>query len=195
MVKSIEVRDDKNYVLLTAGALNDLETLRAVVPRSPSEFRPKNFSFDCPEEATAWLLTAYSRRLLYFRRHGDAALELPLHTWVLGKPRAASAMLSVFFASRPAQTDRRVVVHRAPLQYGTRTVPPCWLGVYRTKQGVLRYRDHLSHDEQTVASDFLERVLDRYRGGTESVRQSMNETGHPVWMSSAPPDLSDASNR
>src|SRR2546425_774629 len=94
MVKTIQLDDGLNFLMLTAGYVQDSRIIRAAMPRYPEMFRRRFAEFPTTDLAAAWTLSALSRRSSYDWRHIEhcggpqTVLEMPLHTWLLGHPSA-----------------------------------------------------------------------------------------------------------
>lgn len=191
MVKQIELLNQTDYVLLTAGWLHDFETIKAMTPKTPAMFRPRGVGFSSPEEATAWVASACCRRLTYHRRHengvGEGALDMGLQTWILGAPERDYAALAPLFDTSPRRDGLRILVHRTPLNYEGRHIAPCWFGGYIGRGKTIRKRMDILSAEARLARGFLQGVLGAYSLGPNAVRRTMNSSGHRVWESDGRP--------
>ncbi len=187
MVKQVVMQDTHNYLLLTAGQLHDLETIRQLAPKTPLMFRPRETAFATPEEATAWVATARCRRLAYSRSYepgdGNAAVNMALQTWVLGPAQAPDALMAGLFGERGLDQDRRILVHRTPRAYEGRPVRPCWMAGYIGRSKVVRQRIDLGRDDVKTAEAALAQLLVRCASGSDAVNGLFATSGLPYWSS------------
>src|SRR6266511_3324927 len=98
MVKRLRLRDKDNYLMLTAGYLYDLRTLRGRLDQFPAQMPKTEWHFHSSQEATAWMLTAMCRCRSFGRYYREGStkslMEAPLHTWLFGPPATPTAAIA-----------------------------------------------------------------------------------------------------
>jgi hypothetical protein len=192
----LELHDGKNYVFLTEGYLPDMEAIRKAYPRSPWFFRQTVPSFTSREEAVAWTLSAYARRLTTYIRfiYGpvENALRIRLGTWVVGPSNQPDARLANWFTGGGEKTDYRLVIHRNALVLGDRQVPAMWARLHDYLEGKQKRIFPFRHRRfgkgsiqplKAATTPFLEELLRAYRNGESSAEDIMIGSRHPYWFS------------
>jgi hypothetical protein len=194
MVK-IDMYDDENYLLFTEGYLPEMDCLQRAIPNAPQPFRGYQPDFACRDEAAAWVLTAMARRLISSRGQGNwneqAAMNLPLETWVIGPTHEATGALAYWFDPEPANTSYRLLIHRSPRRYEDREFASPWRTMHwylkcRGRAGnpvPIRHRTGRSVDLKQRMKPFLRDVLAAYQTGNEAVKRVIERARHPYWRS------------
>lgn len=191
----IHAYDHSTDLTFSEGYLPDMETILSAAPKLPKHLRPTNIKFSSREHALAWVLTACTRRVTYYRRFelpkpDLVSTELQLETWVLGPPRDKEAMFAAWFAAEPPEPEYRVMVHYTPRTYMGQETLSLWASMYRYNyvRKVLRLRHRQVNSELRRATKLLlDNILAAYEGGRDNVESLMRETGHPYWYSSGLP--------
>ncbi len=174
----------KNNVWLFEGRIPSMETLRRAHPRSPWFYENTKFNFKSPDEATAWLLSAYARRLMWDQEHKygtadpDVAVSVPLETWVVGFPKVEDAALARWFQDQPSAY--RVLIHRQEKSEDCND--DLWEEVYlrhRKRLPIIHRRKY--GDLKRTTEPFLEQLLYAYEQGRE--RSFMERSNHPFHFS------------
>ena len=81
----VHASDEENCLALTEGYVPPLEDLHAVYPRTPRYKRVADREPEDPEEAVAWILTAYTQELIPYAVPGMPS-RVPVETWLLAPP-------------------------------------------------------------------------------------------------------------
>jgi hypothetical protein len=185
MVKIVKAWNEDIYLMLTGGYLSNMEDIRAAAPRYPKFFRLQRLDFGSREEATAWTLSALCRQISHFRRRecggGNAALKMPLETWILGAPTSDAGKLKSWFATEGS--DYRIILHQSHCRVDRRPIPVYWGCAYHSHPKLLQRPRHLPAEQRHEGLVFLEEILKAYRRHEKATRQFLQESGHPYWFS------------
>lgn len=187
MSKSIAARDERNYLLMTAGFVKGLDYLRWAA-RSPV-LR----SFDAPDEAlgslemaASWLSNALARRALVtkggLQYDMDIVKTVPLETWVIAPGDLPDAPLHRWFEYCEAPGSYRILIHRSPLKHDGKDIPVPWEGVYGRVCPIDRPFD-VSTTQRAAGEHFLEELLQAYRLSPREANALMVSQPHPyrIW--------------
>jgi hypothetical protein len=189
----IDALDESNYLLLTDVFLPEQEALQRGLPQCPEPYVGTRYDFASREQATAWVLSAYARRLValsHEREFGDqraTAFTLPFETWILQPPSHEAAALTEGFAAESAHTDYRLVIHRSPRYTDGVPAPVPWRNMHSYHASGHRSAGQLSfrHKQDAggrlkrAARPFLEALLAAYQGGPAEVLKLVEGCGHP----------------
>jgi hypothetical protein len=169
-----------------------MNTLRRAMPHQLKSFRtPHPDAFSSREQAAAWTISARCRAAIYRQRFwyshsGDVALNLDLHTWVLGPPQRSGACFATWFANNGP--DYRVVLHGTPRSWANRKIPAApWSVAYHRQPLPLDRSRHFTPEQHSTAQLFLDRAFAAYRDGAEAVGNLIRRAGHVYWFSDGAP--------
>lgn len=176
----MQAADDKNCIFLTEGYA-PLKDLRKVYPQRPSykwaaDREPKD-----PEEAIAWIVTAYTQELIPFSMPGLPSYT-PVETWLIGPPYNVECELAEWFKGELPETNYRIFIHRQPQYHEGREI-------YANHFGNAHHRLHTRHrtGKHTpllrLSEPLLEDVVKAYREGHEAVEARIARTNHPYSFS------------
>jgi hypothetical protein len=197
-----EIYDGQNQLLFTEGYIPHNYSIRLACPRSPHFYRDIDIDFPSRDAATAWLLSAFARRVVCHdgRRHlygGDPGAALvPLETWLIGPPRTNSGILKSWFEGETSETTYRLMIHRAPTKWLEKSIPSPWRDTHylikmKSKQrGNFKIRhkegrfDHLKQGTM----EFLGTMLTSYGKDCAQVQSMLNDSGHSFWFSAGSPE-------
>lgn len=150
--------------------------------------------FASKDEAMAWVMSKFARRLAY-RRSGwigekrvdlkNVSHDISLQTWVLGKPLEDNAWFSNWFDFDRDNSDYRIVIHSSPKKYGSFiNIEPFWGATYeyhKSKVGIYQRRRSTMKENkkaQSEARTFLSKIVEEDGKGSSSLRDFFDALGH-----------------
>lgn len=188
----VQVRDEKNYLLLTAGYAPSTVECKLLLRRYAPMIRSDLYDVSKPDELLATVLSAAARNaVLRYRLHADSnsiAAALPVCTWVLGRPLHESAMFADWFADEMISTSYRILIHRTPRYCADGWIPPLWSWIYwrsNSDQIVTPASFRPNKRQKQRAGECLCHLLRHYQVDQESVNSEIDLLGHPVSSSDA----------
>lgn len=183
-MKTVYLHDKDNHLLLAAGDLPPAFVTEAIAHTiAPYDIRPTNRDETNRETMAAWLACALQRQAL--ASAGADYRSIPLETWVFGAPLREPKPYMRFFEDVEGR-DRRVLVHRMPVEHkGVPTVP--MFGAIYATEGRCPITDLVDMDERLVddAEVALDVLLHHYAQGSED--RLVMESGHEYWRADARP--------
>lgn len=173
--------DEENFIELTEGYVPPLSKLHSVFPQTPrykwaADSEPKD-----PEEAVAWIFTAYAHAILA-RRLIPATKSLPIQTWLIGPPKDEDGELATWFENEPPNTNYRILIHRQPQYHEGNRIPSRCFEVPHAKLPIRHRTGKFAHLKR-VSEPLLEDVVKAYREGHDAVESRIAQTNHPYAFS------------
>ncbi|MBI2064650.1 MAG: hypothetical protein HYT62_01190 [Candidatus Yanofskybacteria bacterium] len=188
--------DEDNFVFFSEAYVPNFQTIIDAQPRRPLQYRRTKIDFRSRDEALAWTLSAYARRLAWHWRYEIAweenAFKIPFETWVLGPPISEGAQLAEWFPRETPNTDYRLMIHYNPRRYDGFRVPPVWPTLYSILKGEYKKTFPIRHRRlekgefsalKKTGEAFLAEVLSAYEHGRDAVDQAFRASGHRYWFS------------